>query len=203
MCPGRRVAGAGSAREHPKLRRKEGTSLGKQQSLASYSPFLVRAPRVPRLCKFGTLEAEICTHGLRAGLFEPRIESRREVTHSNVGWRTHVQVGVQCAARVIGHQNLQLAFRQILDVFVKGACFSRLNINCPTCFLVSFESEELPSLHGQVPSRYTMLRRGPQKIARRFLVAGSQGHGRVWRGGNILLEAATNMHELGKTLHRE
>lgn len=123
--------------------------------------------------------------------------------HADVGWGTHVQVSVQCAARVIRHQNLQLAFRQILDVFVKGACFSRLNINCPTCFLVSFESEELPSLHGQVPSCYTMLRRGPQKITCRFLVAGPQGHGGVWCGGDILLEAAANMHELGKTLHRE
>ena len=35
-----------------------------------------------------------------------------------------MQVGVQRAARVIGHQNLHLAFRQVLDVLVKGACFS-------------------------------------------------------------------------------
>src|ERR1700736_2685938 len=48
-----------------------------------------------------------------------------------------------------------------------------------------------------------MLRRGPKKIARGFLISGSQSHGCVRRGGHIFFKPATDVHELRKALHRE
>ncbi len=112
-----------------------------------------------------------------------------------------MQVGVQRSARIIGHQNLHLTFWEILDVLVERARFRGLDINRPACLLISFICEELPTLHRQVAPRDLMFRRGPQKIARCFLVASSQRHSCVWGGGNILFEPTAYVHELGEALH--
>jgi hypothetical protein len=101
---------------------------------------------------------------------------------------------VQGAPSVVRHQNFHLTFGQILDMFVKRACFGGRNVDRPACLLISFICEELPSLHGQVATRDTMFGRSPQKIARRLFVAGSQSDGRVWGGGNILFEPPADVH---------
>ena len=151
--------------------------------------------------QFRALETKIRTEGRSSGLLESRIKYGLKVRHSDVSWRTDMQVGVQRSARVIGHQNLHLAFRQILDVLVERARFRGLDINRPASLFISFEPEELPPLHGQIAPCDLTFRRSPEKIARCFLVASSQRHSCVWGGGNILFEPTAYVHELGEALH--
>src|SRR6266849_7617362 len=124
----------------------------------SYSSFSVRSSRVPRFVEFSILKTEICPHRRCARLFKAREEGGRKVRHSDVRWRAHVQVRVEGPARVIRHQNLHLTFWQILDVLIERACFRSLDVDRSACLLISLESKELPSLHGQMAPRDAMFR---------------------------------------------
>src|SRR5216684_7956495 len=201
MCPRRCAVAVGSVPRHEERQRKGQLSTGGCRLLVSFSLCSVHAPHMSCVRQFRTLETKIRTDGRSAGLLESRIKYRLKVRYSNVSWRTDMQVGVQRSARVIGHQNLHLTFRQILDVLVESAGFRGLDINRPTGLLISFEPEELPPLHRQIAPRDLMFRRGPQKIARCFLVTSSQRHSCVWGGGNILFEPTAYLHELGEALH--
>ena len=55
------------------------------------------------VCQFRILETKIRTDRRRAGLLESRVKYRLKVRHSNVSWRTDMEVVVQRSARVIGH----------------------------------------------------------------------------------------------------
>src|SRR5260370_39480684 len=191
MCRVQRSAAVGFAPVRLTQQGKGRSSAERDRLPVSFSSPSVRAPRVPRSREFRTLKAEICSHRCGARLLQSRKERRLEPGHSNVGWRSHVQVRVEGPTSIIRHQNFHLAFRKVLDVLVERTRFCSLHIDCPSCLLIFFKPEELPSLHGQVAPRDLMLRRGPQKIAGCFLVAGSQCPGCVRGTGKILSEPSS------------
>src|SRR5260370_10534258 len=150
MCPRHCAVAAGSDQRHEERQRKGQLSTGRCRLLVSFSLCSVHAPHMSCVRQFRTLETKIRTDGRGAGLLESWIKYRLKVRHSNVSWRTDMQVGVQRSARVIGHQNLHLTFRQILDVLVERARFRGLDVNRPACLLVSFIFEEPPTLPGEI-----------------------------------------------------
>ena len=67
-------------------------------------------------------------------------------------------MGMERTARVVGHQDAHLPLGQVLDVLVERSRFACLDIDGATCFLITFESEESPPLHGQVAPSNAMFR---------------------------------------------
>ena len=60
----------------------------------------------------------------------------------------NMQVGVQRAQAVVGHQNLHLAHRKVLDVFLVGAGFPDFRLTPEPDFLIFFLKNPRP-LNGQ------------------------------------------------------
>src|SRR5579864_4870272 len=66
------------------------------------------------LGNIGVLEAQVCSLQVRRRV-EPRIDLWLKSWKPTVEWLTHMEMRMQCALPAIGHEDLHLTNRQILD----------------------------------------------------------------------------------------
>src|ERR1700730_13168416 len=66
---------------------------------------------------FGVFEAQIRAFDVR-NCVEPRINSRLQSWEPVLARHSDMQMGRECSEPVLSHQDLHLAYRQILDVLV-------------------------------------------------------------------------------------
>src|SRR4051794_11826348 len=110
---------------------------------------------------------------------------------------------VQRALAVVRHEDLHLAFRQVLDLLVFGAEFPLLSFRCVRSFFEAFESKELVPNEGLRTACDSMLSRRADEVARRFLVLRAQCDLSVRSRCHILLESLADLQQLRKALHRK
>src|SRR6266567_6871829 len=66
-------------------------------------------------------EAQVRAFNVRKCV-EPRIDSRLKSREPVLAWYPDMQMGMECPEPVVGHQDLHLAYGQVLDVFVLRPC---------------------------------------------------------------------------------
>src|SRR5271166_1879709 len=66
---------------------------------------------------FGVFEAQARAFDMRRCV-EPRINSRFKSREPVLAWHPDMQMGMECPEPVVGHQDLHLAYGQVLDVLV-------------------------------------------------------------------------------------
>src|ERR1051326_1644884 len=69
------------------------------------------------LGNIGVLEAQVGSLQVQRRV-EPRVDLWLKSWELTVEWLTHMEMRMQCALPAIGHEDLHLTNRQILDVFV-------------------------------------------------------------------------------------
>src|SRR5271157_1155146 len=107
------------------------------------------------------------------------VDLRLEAREADVRRWPDVQVSVQRPASVVGHQYFHLSLGQVLDVLVERARLALFPLHRLASRLVFLIPKYLPTQHGAATARNLVLSRRTQEVARRFLVAGAERHGRV------------------------
>src|SRR5271166_2005295 len=110
---------------------------------------------------------------------------------------------MQCAARVISHQDLHLSLGKVLDVFIERAGLTVFALRGAVGCLVLLVTKKSLAVHGHAAPCHRVFSRGPQEIPGGCLVTGAQRKSRVRRRGHIFLKAPADLHQLRQTLHGE
>ena len=109
---------------------------------------------------------------------------------------------MQRPARVVRHQDFHLPFGQVLDGLVLRPRFTVLALGGTSGFLVLTPPEE-PAFFLDAAPCHDLFGRRLDEILGGLFVPRPESDGRVRRRRDLLLEAAADLHQLGKALHRE
>ena len=81
-----------------------------------------------------------------------------------------MEMSVQRTLAVVRHEDLHLAFRQVLDLLVFGAEFALLSFRCVRSFFEALESKELVSNEGLRTACDGVLCGRSDEVSSRFLI---------------------------------
>ena len=121
---------------------------------------------------FGVFEAQVRAFDMRSCV-ESGINSRFKSREPALAWHPDMQVRMECPEPVVGHQDLHLAYGQVLDVFVLRPGVLDVGFTAKSDGFVLFLKHP-GALDGQRAPFLRNTRRCLQELLCRLLILGAQ-----------------------------